>query len=291
MRRFLDIFKQQVDVSKTTAGSMTAVLISVGMMLHAGQTPTVPVGDAIATKPVGDAVASSDAIATKLLDDAFATISTKPLGAPFATTPAGDAIAGKPGSDTITEPDSDAIAPNPIGDAIVTKRASDAIAPTPVGDAIASNPASDPSATTPPGGSIAIKPAGDAVATKLSDTVAIKPIGEAIATRPAIATKKAAPAPQTTLADEWQDWQYCLAPSRAEHKIYLTAPIRMIGILGRADAAFHEMLNKAGIPHDDVQCPKAPNKRTLLFRQRYAIRLNGEIGNAIITLNWEPDVD
>jgi hypothetical protein len=291
MRHFFDVFKHQINMSKTTAGTMAVVLISVGMMLHTGQTPTVPVGDAIATKAVGDTFASSDAIATKLVGDAFATISTNPLSEAFATKPTGDAIAAKPGSDTIAKPDSDAIAPNPIGDAIVTRPASDAIAPKPVGDAIANKPDSDASATKPPDGSIAIKPTGDAIATKPSDTVATKPIGEAIATKPAIATKKAAPAPQTKLADEWQDWPYCLAPSRAEHKIYFTAPIRMIGILGRADAAFHEMLNKAGIPHDEVQCPKAPNKRTLLFRQRYAIRLNGEIGNATITLNWNPGVD
>ena len=93
------------------------------------------------------------------------------------------------------------------------------------------------------------------------------------------------------LAYEWQDWQYCLAPSLAEHKIYLSAPIPVSGIAASADAAFHEMLNKAGISHDEVQCPKAPNKRTLLFRQRYAIRLNEEIGNATINLNWEPHVD
>jgi hypothetical protein len=101
-----------------------------------------------------------------------------------------------------------------------------------------------------------------------------------------------APISQTTLASEWQDWQYCLAPSHAEHKIYLSEPIPMSSFVGGiAGAVFHQMLNKAGIPHDEVQCPKAPNKRTLLFRQRYAIRLNKEIGNATITLNWKPDVD
>ena len=142
---------------------------------------------------------------------------------------------------------------------------------------------------------IVTKPINDAIATKpINDAIATKPINDAIVTKPTnypIAIKKAAPNPETTLASEWQDWQFCLAPSHAEHKIYLSAPIPMSGIVKGADIAFHQMLEKAGIPHDEVQCPKAPNKRTLLFRKRYAIRLNEEIGNAPIALNWEPSFD
>jgi predicted transglutaminase-like cysteine proteinase len=121
--------------------------------------------------------------------------------------------------------------------------------------------------------------------TVVGAAITIRPVGDALT------TKKVTPIPRTTLVSEWQDWQYCLAPSHAEHKIYLSAPIPASGIELGADAAFDRMLNKAGIPHDEVQCPKAPNKRTLLFRQRYAIRLNEEIGNATITLNWKPNVD
>ena len=132
---------------------------------------------------------------------------------------------------------------------------------------------------------IATKPVGDVVPTQAGDAMEIRPVSNAIA------TKKAGVVLQTTLTDDWQDWLYCLAPSHAEHKIYLSAPIPLIGIVGSADAAFDRMLSKANIPHDEVQCPRAANKPTLLFRQRYAVRLNKEIGNAIITLNWEPNVD
>ena len=131
---------------------------------------------------------------------------------------------------------------------------------------------------------LATKPVGDIFPTQVDDAIATRPV------RNAIATKKAGAVLQTTLADDWQDWLYCLAPSNAEHKIYLSAPIPL-GIVGSADAAFDRMLNKAGLPHDTVQCPRAANKPTLLFRQKYAIRLNQEMGNAIITLNWEPNVD
>jgi len=135
---------------------------------------------------------------------------------------------------------------------------------------------------------------GDAVATKPVGDVFPTQAGNAIATRPisyTIASKKAGAIRQTTLADDWQDWLYCLAPSHAEHKIYLSTPIPVTGIVGSADAAFDQMLSEARIPHDAVQCPMAANKPTLVFRRKYAIRLNTEIGNAVVTLNWKPDVD
>ncbi len=138
---------------------------------------------------------------------------------------------------------------------------------------------------------------GDAVATKpVGDVFPVFSVqaGDAIATKPisyTIVSKKAGAIRQTTLADDWQDWLYCLAPSHVEHTIYLSAPIPVIGIVGSADATFDRMLNKAGLPHDAVQCPRASNKPTLLFRQKYAIRLNTEIGNAVITLSWESDAD
>ena len=173
--------------------------------------------------------------------------------------------------------------PKPNDDGVAPKATKD-VAPKPDDDAIATK--SDGDAVTKPIKEVATKPDGNATATK--------PAGAAIATKPAnypATPKKAPPIQQTTLTDEWQAWQYCLAPSLAEHKIYLSAPIPVSGIVASADAAFHEMLNKAGISHDEVQCPEAPNKRTLLFRQRYAIKLNEEIGNATINLNWKPHVD
>ena len=308
MRRFCEIFKQQINARTTTAAFIAVASVSVGIVLHLGQARIAPRGDNIKTEPM------INSIVTKRVGDAFATIATKPLGYVFATEPVGDAITTKPvGIASATKIVSDAVLAKPVGEAIAIKSVDDAIADKPGSDGIVTKPASNANATKPAGGSIATKPVDDAIADKpgsdgivtkpASDANATKPAGGSIATKPvddaiankpgsdAIATKKAVPIPQTTQVNEWQDWQYCLAPSLAEHKVYLSPPIPMIGILGRADAAFHEMLNTAGIPHDEVQCPKAPNKRTLLFRQRHAIRLNEEVGNATVTLNWKPDVD
>ena len=136
--------------------------------------------------------------------------------------------------------------------------------------------------TTAVGNAISTKPVGDVFPTRAGDAIASTPINNAIA------TKKAGAIAEMTSADDWQEWLYCLAPSHVEHKIYLSTPIPLIGIVGSADAVFDRMLNEAGLPHDEVQCPGAANKPTSLFRQKYAIRLNQEIGNAIITVNWQP---
>ena len=132
---------------------------------------------------------------------------------------------------------------------------------------------------------VAASAAGATPTKPASDAVATKPISDAVAAKQAVAIRRA------KLAEHWQEWRYCLAPSQAEHKIYLSTAIPTSKIVGGSDAAFDRMLNTAGIFHDEVQCPRAPNKPTLLSRQRYAIRLNEEIGNAVSTLNWEPDFD
>ena len=89
------------------------------------------------------------------------------------------------------------------------------------------------------------------------------------------------------MENKWQYWQYCLAPSHTEHKIYFSPMIPLNGYLNGADSTFDQVLIKAGLAHDAVQCPRAPNKPTLVFRQKYSIRFNKEIGNAIINVNWD----
>jgi len=91
----------------------------------------------------------------------------------------------------------------------------------------------------------------------------------------------------TLSAGNWQYWQYCHSPSHAEHKIYISTPIPVTGPVGEADSAFDQMLNEAGLRHDEIQCPRAPNKPTLLFRQKYAFKFNDELGYAVVTLNWD----
>src|SRR5271167_2306109 len=97
MRLFFEVFKQRTKVSKTTAASAAALSILVGVILHAGEAPTVPVSDAIAPKPL------SEVIANKRVGDAFATMATTPDGNAVATKPEVDAFATKPTSDSTAE--------------------------------------------------------------------------------------------------------------------------------------------------------------------------------------------
>jgi hypothetical protein len=83
------------------------------------------------------------------------------------------------------------------------------------------------------------------------------------------------------------DWQYCLAPSHAEHKVYITGTFPVRGVLGDADGVFERMLDKAGLRHDDVQCPRADDERSIVMMMQYAISFNQEIGNTIIHLPLE----
>ena len=93
-----------------------------------------------------------------------------------------------------------------------------------------------------------------------------------------------ATSPQLALA---ADWQYCLAPSHAEHKVYMSATFPVRGALGEADSAFEKLLEQARLPHDDVQCPRADDERSIEAMLQYAVSFNKEIGNTIIHIPLE----
>lgn len=83
------------------------------------------------------------------------------------------------------------------------------------------------------------------------------------------------------------DWQYCLAPSRADHKVYMSAAFPMRGALGSSDGAFQRLLDNAGFRYDDIQCPRADDERSIIMMMQYAIGLNRDNGNTIIRLPLE----
>ena len=89
------------------------------------------------------------------------------------------------------------------------------------------------------------------------------------------------------LIEDRQEWRYCLASSYAERKVYLSTPIPSSASSESAEATFDRTLKKDNIAHDEVQCPRAPNRPTLLFRQRYAVRWNQESGNIIVMVKWQ----
>ena len=83
------------------------------------------------------------------------------------------------------------------------------------------------------------------------------------------------------------DWQYCLAPSQAEHKIYMSGAFPVRNALDDADYAFERMLDRAGLRHDVVQCPRADDERAIEVMEQYATRINQGNGNTIIHIPLE----
>jgi hypothetical protein len=83
------------------------------------------------------------------------------------------------------------------------------------------------------------------------------------------------------------DWQYCLAPSHAAHKVYMSATFPARGVLGDADSAFERILDRAGLAHDDVQCPRADDERSIALMLQHAIVFNQENGNKIVHIPLE----
>ena len=67
----------------------------------------------------------------------------------------------------------------------------------------------------------------------------------------------------------------------------MSATFLVRGSLIDADDAFERMLEQAGLRHDDVQCPRADDERTIVKMMQYAIILNQEAGNAIVHLPLE----
>jgi hypothetical protein len=103
--------------------------------------------------------------------------------------------------------------------------------------------------------------------------------------------KELAASRRAKLIEDRQEWRYCLAPSYAERKVYLSTPIPSSAISESAEAVFDRTLKKDNIAHDEVQCPRASNRPTLLFRQRYAVRWNQENGNTIVTFEWQAPIE
>ena len=81
-------------------------------------------------------------------------------------------------------------------------------------------------------------------------------------------------------------WQYCLAPSYAENKVYVSAPFPKSASLDATKTAFAKQLHESEIPHDVVQCPNATDESRVLSMRQYAISFNRDRGNTIVTLDW-----
>lgn len=83
------------------------------------------------------------------------------------------------------------------------------------------------------------------------------------------------------------DWQYCLAASQVGQTVFISLPFRSRGDPRDADAAFAAVLDARGLPHDNVQCPRADDERVIVAMRQYAVQVNHRNGNAIVALPLE----
>lgn len=90
---------------------------------------------------------------------------------------------------------------------------------------------------------------------------------------------------QTALA---ADWRYCLAPSNDEHKVYFSGAFATSADAWRSDSEFDQALIRAGLHHDEVQCPRAGDESAIMTMLQDAIAYNRRIGRKIIYVGWEP---
>ena len=78
------------------------------------------------------------------------------------------------------------------------------------------------------------------------------------------------------------DWQYCLAPSSTEHKVYMTPVFPVARTSADAASAFAHLLERAKLAYDVVQCPRADDETSIVAMQQYALSYNRETGNRIV---------
>jgi hypothetical protein len=92
---------------------------------------------------------------------------------------------------------------------------------------------------------------------------------------------------QISRASEWQ-WLYCIAPSHAEHKLYMSPVFEDKGPASAAELAFAAVLNQSFLHYNDVQCPRSEDQFSAMQMQLHTIRFNQRLGVQIINLRWKP---
>ena len=90
----------------------------------------------------------------------------------------------------------------------------------------------------------------------------------------------------STSLDRSAAWQYCLAPSLAENKVYISAPFPKSASLHVSETAFAKKLLESKMQHDAVQCPNGNDEPVISSMRQRAISFNQDRGNTIVTLDW-----
>jgi len=92
-------------------------------------------------------------------------------------------------------------------------------------------------------------------------------------------------APGAARADEWR---FCLAAARAQHKVFLSATFPTAAEMETLQSDFARELDRRGIAHDEVQCPRGRDRDAATEMQFNAIGFNRELGNTVVRLDWRP---
>jgi hypothetical protein len=81
-------------------------------------------------------------------------------------------------------------------------------------------------------------------------------------------------------------WQYCLATSNVDEKVYVSAPFPRIADLDLAQLAFADRLRD--LQHDVVQCPISSWRGTVATMRADAIAFSRKTGKSVVDLAWQP---
>jgi hypothetical protein len=84
------------------------------------------------------------------------------------------------------------------------------------------------------------------------------------------------------------EWRYCLAPARAEHKVYMSYPFRSAVDYRKLEEMFRSSLSRAHFSVDYVQCPLGENQRSLLAMREDAVAFNRQMQMTVVDLEWAP---
>lgn len=82
------------------------------------------------------------------------------------------------------------------------------------------------------------------------------------------------------------EWSYCVAPSDAQNRIYVSKPFVSVG--PRAEAEFDDALNARQLPHDAVECARADDQASAIVMRQQAVNVNRDWGRQVIDLRWRP---
>jgi hypothetical protein len=83
------------------------------------------------------------------------------------------------------------------------------------------------------------------------------------------------------------DWRYCIAPSPAQHTIYMSALFPSDEAMETTEAEFGQVLDRAMLQHESVQCPRG-EVDTIAGMKQQTIKYNEASGTKVVQLNWRP---